>query len=211
MRRTALAGLVLLFAAPLLAQTTPAPPVWVTITAENPNIEVTLPAGTVYRFGDYINNVWSATTTAPELGATFDPLSMGVANSGFPFGDPDPGTLKELDVLEVAGTQTVTVSDLTLVPLAPVQRIIPGLAPATTLPTLPGSVHTLTFTNFTDTGTNASALAVALVNAPADLANQGWEGTQMELDIDGVAFVCTYGQTYTDQVFTLSCTVPAAP
>ena len=30
----------------------------------------------------------------------------------------------------------------------------------------------------------------------------------MNLSIDGANLVCTYGQTYTSGVFTLSCTVP---
>ena len=49
----------------------------------------------------------------------------------------------------------------------------------------------------------------AFVNQPANDANRTWEGTQMNLSIDGVTMVCTYGQTYTSGVFTLSCTVPA--
>lgn len=214
MRRIALACLI--FAtAPLLAQPTPvvapvAPVVWVTITQESPTIEVTLPAGTIYRLGDYTNNRWSANTTANELGADFSPLSMGTNAATFPFADPDPGTVKELDVLEVAAPQTITVSDLTLSPLAPIQRIIPGLVPPTTLATPPGSQHTLTFSNFLNTGTDQNALMVSLTNAPADLAYRTWEGTQMELDVDGVAFVCSFGQTYTDETYTLSCTVPVA-
>ena len=46
----------------------------------------------------------------------------------------------------------------------------------------------------------------AFVNQPANNANNIWEGTQMNLSIDGVNLVCSYGQTYTDGVFTLSCT-----
>jgi hypothetical protein len=214
-RLAILAGLsaLLVIASHAQAPYTPpiAAPVWVTVTAESATIEVTLPAGTIYRVGDYTNNLWSASITAAELGATFDPLNMGLNAAAFPFADPDPGVAKELDVLEIAGTQAVTVSDLTLVPLAPIQRIIPGLVPATSVTTAPGTQHTLTFSNFANDGTNPAALALLLVNAPANLANVGWVGTQMELDIDGVAFTCTYGQTYTDQVFTLSCTVPAAP
>ena len=49
----------------------------------------------------------------------------------------------------------------------------------------------------------------AFVNAPANMANNTWEGTQMNLTFDGVTMVCTYGQTYTNEVFTLNCTVPA--
>jgi len=51
-------------------------------------------------------------------------------------------------------------------------------------------------------------MCVALVNAPANNANRTWEGTQMNLTMGGVTMTCTYGQTYTDGIFTLSCTVP---
>ena len=75
-------------------------PVWITVTSENPSVSVTLPAGATYRFGDYTDNQWSTPITLTTA-TTFDPVlwPAGV----FPFPDPDPGVLKELDVLmEVA-------------------------------------------------------------------------------------------------------------
>jgi hypothetical protein len=210
-RNAALAFLACLIAAPLPSQTpvtNPAPaPVWVTVTQESATISVTLPAGATYRFGDYTNNLWSQAVMVPVL-TTLSPVTMADA-SPFPFPDPDYGTLKELDVLETAAPQTVSVSDLTLSPPAPVLRIVPGLATQNVLPVLPGSAHVLTFSNFANTDTTASSqLMFAFVNAPAGGGASAWEGTQMELDIDGVALTCTYGQTYTSQVFSLSCTVP---
>ncbi|MDP9049313.1 MAG: hypothetical protein M3O31_01110 [Acidobacteriota bacterium] len=205
--------IALLFAAPLLhGQTTPAPtgPVWITISAENPNIAVALPVGTTYRFGDYANNRWSdpVTVTSPT---TFSPLSMSHGDP-FPFSDPDYGTVKELDVLETTSAQSISITDFTAAPATTVAQIVPPLVPPTSVPVTPGTTYTLTFSNFaTSPVAGQNALMLALVNAPATNANRTWEGTQMNLTIDGVTLVCTYGQTYTDGVFSLSCTVPTPP
>jgi hypothetical protein len=214
-RKAMIALLVCLFAAPLLSQAVPvtppaASPVWLTVTPESATISVTLPAGATYRFGDYTNNLWSVSVTV-QAATTISPVSMSAADP-FPFADPDYGTLKELDVLETAASQTLSISDLTLTPPAPVSFIVPALTPPTTLPVLPGSLHTVTFTNFVnaDVYPSTATLMFAFVNGAANLADETWEGTSMNLTIDGVVLTCTYGQTYTDQVFSLSCTVPAA-
>jgi hypothetical protein len=175
------------------------------VAPESASLAVTLPAGATYRFGDHVNELWSAPITL-SAAVTLSPLYQPAGV--FPFDDPDVGQGKELDVLEIAGTQSVSVSDLTLIPLAPTARIIPGLVPAVTLPVLPGSVHTLTFTNFVGTDIAPSVPALVFVNAAADLSYRTWEGTSMELDIDGVALICSFGDTYTDQTYTLSCSVP---
>jgi hypothetical protein len=208
MRKLALA-ISLLLACPLLGQVAAPAPVWVTITPEDTNIAVTLPAGATYRFGDTINDKWSDPVTVAAV-TTISPVSMSGGNP-FPFADPDYGTVKELDVLEAAAPQTITVSDLSLSPPAPVTRIIPGLAPPTSVDATPGSQHTVTLTKFVNNATTSNAIAFELVNEPPDLGNRGWQGTGFEMDIDGVAFDCTFGQTYTDDVFTLTCTVPATP
>ena len=198
----------LLLAVPALhAQTAPAP-VWVTITSESLTTNVVLPAGATYRFGDYVNNKWSAPITvyAPT---TLSPVSMAGVNP-FPFGDPDPGTVKELDVLETTAPQTVTVTNVAT--STTVAQVVPPLTPPTSVPVAPGTSYTLTFSNFAIApGTPQNALMLALVNAPPSTGNQTWEGTQMNLTIDGVTLVCTYGQTYTNGVFSMTCTVPATP
>jgi hypothetical protein len=179
---------------------------WATITPENSMVSITLPAGATYRFGDYTNNKWSdpVTVTAPT---TISPVSMASGNP-FPFSDPDYGTVKELDVLETTAPQTIAVTNLGVSPTA-VSQIVPPVVPPTTVPVTPGTTYTLTFSNFATSPTaGPNALMLALVNAPSSLANQTWEGTQMNLTIDGVTLVCTYGQTYTNGVFSLSCTVP---
>jgi hypothetical protein len=181
---------------------------WVMITAESATTAVVLPAGTTYRFGDMANNRWSAAVTV-AVPTTFSPVSFPA--SVFPFSDPDSGTVKELDVLQTTGPQTVAVMDLSEVPEAPVMQIVPGTAPPAEIPTMPGTSYTVTFAQFAfaaDAGSDAPA--VAFVNAPPTLANRGWEGTQLKLLIDGVTLVCTPGINATDQSVTLSCTVPMA-
>jgi hypothetical protein len=205
--------IALLFAAPLLhGQTTPAPtgPVWATISAESLTTSVTLPAGTTYRLGDYTNNRWSdpITVSAPT---TISPISMGGPNP-FPFSDPDQGTVKEFDVLETAGPQSITVTNLAASPAVSVAQMVPPLVPPAVVPVTPGTSYTLTFSNFaTSPAAGQNALMLALVNSPSTNANRTWEGTQMNLTIDGVTLVCTYGQTYTDGIFSLTCTVPTTP
>jgi hypothetical protein len=205
--------IALLFTAPLLhGQTAPATPgpVWATIASESTSISVTLPAGTTYRLGDYANNRWSdpVTVTAPT---TISPMSMS-GGDPFPFSDPDQGTVKELDVLETTAPQTIAVTNLATSPATTVSQIVPPTVPPTAVPVAPGTTYTLTFSNFATSPTaGQNALMLALVNAPSSLANQTWEGTQMNLTIDGVTMVCTYGQTYTNGVFSLTCTVPTTP
>jgi hypothetical protein len=200
--------LAVLSATPLFAQST-STPTWYTVvpaSAQSPNISVTLPAGTTYRFGDTQNNIWGApvTVTAQTTISDFDD-----GQSGRP-ADPDPGTQKELDILQTSGQQAVSVTNVTASP-ATIAVIVPSLVPPTVVDATPGSNHTLTFTNFTVApGSTQNALMFAFVNQPANNANNTWEGTQMNLSIDGVTLVCTYGQTYTSGVFTLSCTVPSS-
>jgi hypothetical protein len=201
----------LFLVAPLaIAQTSTATPAasataWETIAPEGDYV-VTIPAGATYRLGDYTHNLWSTPVTV-SVATTFRPLSY--PSGQFPFADPDPGTVKELDVQELATPQTVTVVNQdTGVTSA---QVVPPLVPPAVVPVAPGTSYTLTFSNFaTSPNAGPNALMLALVNAPSSMANHTWEGTQMNLTIDGVTLTCTYGQTYTDGVFSLSCTVPPA-
>ena len=113
--------------------------------------------------------------------------------------------------LETVAPQTVTVVDTSATPATTIAQVIPSLNPPSVVPVAPGTSYTLTFSNFsTPSAAGQNALMFAFVNAPSTLANRTWEGTQMNLTIDGVTLVCTYGQTYTDGVLSLSCTVPPA-
>jgi hypothetical protein len=188
----------------------PAPvqaPVWMMITSESSTMSVVLPAGTTYRFGDPANNRWSTpiTVNAPT---TFSPVYF--PDGAFPFDDPDPGTVKELDVLETSSPQAITVTDSSVAPATTVSQIVPGLtAVPTSVPVTPGTAYTVTFSNFTIAQSAApNTPMVAFVNAPPTLANQAWQGTQLNLTIDGVTLVCASGQGSTADAVTLSCTVP---
>ena len=211
-----LSFLIVLSAAPLCAQTTTAP-TWFTVTQESTTTSVTLPAGTTYRFGTANcaaqNGAAAWTQITVSQPTTISPVSMSAVYSTginpFPFPDPCGGTVKELDVLETTSLQNLTVTNTAATP-AVVAMVVPSTVPTTVVSAAPGSNHTLTFTNFTVApGSTQNALMFAFVNQPANNANSTWEGTQMNLTIDGVTLTCSYGQTYTSGVFTLSCTVPA--
>ena len=161
----------LLLAVPAVhGQTTPAPtPVWATVSAESSTTSVTLPAGTTYRFGDYVNNKWSAPVTV-YAATTISPISMAGVDP-FPFSDPDVGTVKELDVLDTTASQSITVANSAAG--TTVSQIVPSLTPPAVVPVTPGTSYTLTFSNFAIApGTPQNALMLALVNAPPNAANQ---------------------------------------
>lgn len=191
----------------LYGQTAPAP-VWAMVAPESATVAVVLPAGATYRFGDSTNNRWSAPITV-NVPTTFSPVAF---NSGvFPFSDPDVGVVKELDVLETSAPQAVVVTNLATSPATTISQIVPPLVGPASVPVLPGTSYTLTFSNFAIApGTPANAQMIAFVNAPSSNANHAWEGTQMNLTIDGVTMVCTPSQSNTDQTLSLNCAVPAA-
>ena len=185
-------------------------PAWMMITAESQTISLVLPAGTTYRFGDVTNNKWSAPVTV-SVPTTFSPVYF--PDGVFPFSDPDPGTAKELDVLETAGPQAIAVTNAGVAPVTTASLVVPGLvAVPTSVPVTPGTAYTVTFSNFAIApGTAPDAQMVAFVNAPPTLANQAWQGTQMNLTIDGVTLVCSSGTGSSVGAVTLSCTVPVPP
>ena len=165
--------LVVLSAAPLFAQSTTTP-TWFPIAGENPNISVTLPAGTTYRWGTascpVANNAatWTQVTVAQTT--TIGPLTMAGSTASFGFADPCLGTAKELDVLETASVQSLSLTNSTATP-ATVAMIVPSSAPTTVVNAAPGSNHTLTFTNFSVApGSTQNALMFACVN-------QNWRTT----------------------------------
>jgi len=179
----------------------------VMVAAENSTVAVVLPAGTTYRFGNAANNLWSTATTVTEA-TTFSPVYFPA--DVFPFSDPDPGVVKELDVLETAAAQAIQVTNLAAA--TTVSQIVPGSAVVpTSVPVLPGTAYTVTFSNFMIAPTvQQNAEMMSFVNAPETHANQAWQGTQMNLTIDGVTLVCTLGPSNTAQAFSLNCTVPGA-
>ena len=199
----------LLTASLLYGQTTPATPtpVWSTITSESTTVAVVLPAGATYRFGDSINNKWSAPITV-DVPTTFSPVYL--PDGVFPFSDPDPGTAKELDILEASTPQTVVVTNLAVSPATTVSLTVPPLVAPALIPLTPGATYTLTLSNFVIApGSPQNAPMVAVVNAPPSMAYQTWQGTQMNLNIDGVTLICTPSQNSTGDAFNLNCAVTA--
>jgi len=200
----------LLSTSALHGQTAPAPlvPLWVMVTPESATVAVVLPAGTTYRFGDTTNNLWSTAITV-NVATTFSPVFFPAGV--FPFADPDPNTAKELDVLQTTAPQAIQVTNLAGSPVTTVSQMVPALTPPASVPVTPGTAYTLTFSNFTIPPTvQQNAEMMSFVNSPETHANQAWQGTQMNLTIDGVTMVCTLGPANTAQSFSLNCTVPSA-
>lgn len=75
------------------------------VANENSSVSVTLPAGATYRLGS--GTSWSASITV-AVPTTFSPLTW--PSGVFPFPDPAPNMLKELDVMEIANAQNVAVT-----------------------------------------------------------------------------------------------------
>ena len=202
-----LAALLLLTTSLLYGQTAPAP-TWVIVTAESTTVAVVLPAGTTYRFGDSINNKWSAPVTV-TVPTTISPVSMSNSNP-FPFSDPDYGTAKELDVLETSAVQTIAVTNLATSPVTTVSQLVPAVAAAGSIALTPGTTYTLTFASFANpVGTPQNAQMLAMTDMPPTDAARTWEGSQVNLSIGSVTLVCTYSTTNTDpSSVSLNCTGP---
>lgn len=204
-----LAAFCILGAAALHAQGTPAAavapvtPAWSFIASESATLSATLPAGATYRLGSAANNCWSPSVTVASA-TMLTPISMS-GTSQFPFSDPCPGVVKEFDVQQAAAAQLVVLSDTTQTP-ATWATLVPPLGGP---PAMTAGNHAVVLTSFQNTATTVNALMLALVNDPSGGGAQAWEGTQFQLSIDGAVMLCTYGQTYVDGVFTLSCVVPA--
>ncbi len=87
-------------------------PTWYKISVETSSVRILLPQGTIFRFGDSVNNKWSDPTIVNAMpSGTTNPFQLIPYWSNMPFPDPDVGTLKELDVLEQAWPQTFNAYD----------------------------------------------------------------------------------------------------
>ncbi len=105
---------------PINLSATPAP-VWFNASPESSTVRLILNPGTVFRFGDTTNSKWSDATIVNGTSITPTPGGSGGVSSSplqlipyyanLPFADPDPGTVKELDILETAQVQTINAVD----------------------------------------------------------------------------------------------------
>jgi hypothetical protein len=201
------------------AQTAAPAQTWIAITQESQTAGVQMPAGTTYRFGTancpagtVVNGValetatpeWAVVTVSAPT--TISPVSMGAVYSTgtnpFPFADPCSGTAKELDVLKTSAPQLIVTTDTSTgdsVQLTVTALPVPP-------PSLTGGPHQVVLRDFHDDGGSSSALLLWAANQPASGATQTWGGTSFTLLIDGFPLTCSYGQTYTANVFSLTCT-----
>ncbi|MCU1253041.1 MAG: peptidase gametolysin [Edaphobacter sp.] len=82
-------------------------------------LSVSVPAGTTYRFGDTKNNKWCTPVT----------ISTATTVSDWDAGpeDCDPGTAKEMDILETSAAQTVKIIDSSVTPAVSTPKTVPAL------------------------------------------------------------------------------------
>jgi hypothetical protein len=188
-------------ATPALAQT------WFKVASEVPTISLTIQAGATYRMGSAADQRWSSnqTVTTPMTISVFYP-TMGAS-----FPDPDPGQVKEIDVLETTAMRTVTLSDTSFSPVKVTTVTVPALAPTVPLsyPPVaftPSTVYPVAFTNILVIPNSPAAALLDLVPIP------GWEfyaallqNFTSTFSLGGVAFNCTYGGATTTGNVNLNC------
>jgi hypothetical protein len=185
--------------------------IWVKVASESPTLSLTLPTGTTYRMGNSADNRWSlnqAVSTQLMMPVYYPIMSVA-------FQDPDPGRLKEVDILETAAMQTVTLSDTSISPMKVTVINIPPLtpvAPASYPPIIftAGTVYPLAFTNISVIPNSPAAALFDLVPIP------GWEfyaallqNFTSTFSIGGVIFNCTYVSATTNGKVNVNCV--AAP
>jgi hypothetical protein len=180
--------------------------VWVKVAAESTTASVTLPAGATYRLGS--GTSWSASTVVAHA-TTFDPLFF--PSGEFPFADPAPGLEKELDIMERAASQVVLMTDSSTTPMTTATLSIPGTAPPSTISTAPGSAYIMTFSGMTIIpGSVDSLIFGTYTTVPAsELIGTLLSGVQMNVTLGGVTMLCSFGQSFSNGTFNLSCVVAA--
>lgn len=87
---------------------------WYTVAPEGASTSLTIPAGTTYQVGvascpATSAAAWSAPVTVTAA-TTFNPLDLGTNAAAFPFADPCPNTVKNLQVLETSAVQVLTLN-----------------------------------------------------------------------------------------------------
>lgn len=80
--------------------------------------------------------------------------------------------------------------------------------PSPVLAVPPGSTHTVVVDQLLVPALTAPDVPwMAFTNAPPSFAYDTWEGTQLNVTIDGVVLVCTYATAGPLDGFSLNCTV----
>ena len=193
--------------------------VWVTVAPESTTISVALPAGATYRLGDTLNNKWSASVTVAAA-TTINPTAW--PGGQYPFPDPDPEAAKVFQVLEIGAAQVVTVTDTSVTPALVTTDTIPGtaapappvtVAPAS-IPVPAGQVYIVTLSNISIVPGSVDAMVFSPTSGMVPLGQligTLLSGIQMNLTIDGVTMLCSFGQTFTNGTSNLICAIPTAP
>ena len=199
---------LLLFVPMLHAQT------WVTVAPESTTTSVALPAGATYRLGDTINNKWSASVTVAAA-TTISPTAY--FDGQYKFQDPDPGTTKLLQVLEIATVQVVTSTNTSVTPALVTTINIPAtgtVATGPSIPVPPGQVYIVTLSNISIVSGSVDAMVFSPTSGMvplAQLVGTLLSGIQMNLTLDGVTMQCSFGQTFTSGTSSLIGAVPLTP
>lgn len=120
-----------------LAATTAHAQTWYMVAPEGASTVVTIPAGTTYRVGVVscpATNAaaWSASVTVAAA-TTFNPFDLGTNAAAFPFADPCPNVVKDLQVLETSAAQALTLNGAA-VSVPALAATAPGTSSTTTIP-----------------------------------------------------------------------------
>lgn len=150
------------------------------------------PASSEYQPCGTAGGCWNQVTLAPGTYNVGDVAVFGA--------DPIYGTAKELDVLETAAAQSVTVNGA-----------------AKTVPALPPPPHTIVLAAVYPPPCMSASQAscggtwFGASNLPASGANDTWESAAWTVTVDGQVYSCTYQpDAYASGKFTFACLAAAA-
>lgn len=194
---------------------------WFKVATEGASI--TTSDSITYRFGTASgiadNNVdcaktscWSAPTVQSSQWTNFL-----VYFKSFPFADPAPDVVKELDVLETATAQTVTVTPVGGLPIVLIVPADPALAPSTPIPVLPsttasftpGSVYDVTVSKLQPRPGSLAQVLLQRLPVSANVVIGGvLSGFSFDITVNGITLECLYGNADAAGNVMLSCIAP---
>ena len=185
-------------------------PTWFTVipaASQSATLSISLPAGTTYRFGDIVNDKWTApvAVSAVTVVSDFDDGLNGDAP------DPDPNTPKEFDVQETMAVQTVTITDTRTNPATVTTVTVPALPPPAPPPSATatftaGTVYPVVLSSIQPVPDSLAAVLLQRIPLSPNLVIQGvLSGFSFKLAINGVTLTCLTGAATPDGTVTLSC------